>query len=122
MLLANDLLILKLEQFSFFLEVSHNLSKTHLEQVDFGLHQLYFLVLLKLLLSVLLHRHALLLQLIHSLLVIELELRVFVVQIGQFFVLDVCLLIEPQVLLHDVLLDLRDVLLGLRNGVFAEVI
>jgi hypothetical protein len=69
-LLPYDLLVLELEQLTFLLEVGNDLAQTLLKEVDLGLHKLDLLVLFKLLLCVLLHRHSLLLKLSHRLLVI----------------------------------------------------
>ena len=105
MLLANDLLVLELEQLALFLEVGHNLAQALLEQVDLGLEQLDLLGFLKLTLGMLLHREALLLELVPRLVVVELELRVPVVEVGQLLVLQLGLLTESEVLDHDVPLD-----------------
>ncbi len=87
-LLSDYLLVLELEKLPLFFKVCHNLAKTFLEEIDLGFEQLDFFVLFKLLLCMFLHRLAFLSQIRHSLLVIEFKLRIFVVQIGQFFVLQ----------------------------------
>jgi len=69
-LLSDDLFVLKFEQLTFLLEVSHDLPKASLEQVYLGLEQFDFFVFFKLLLRVLLHRLALLPQVIRRLLVV----------------------------------------------------
>lgn len=58
MLFPYDLLILELKQLAFLLKVGHNLDHTLFKEVDLRLHQLYLLVLFKLFLCLLLHRHS----------------------------------------------------------------
>ena len=122
MLLANDLLVLELEQLTLLLEVSDNLAQALLKQVDLRLEKLNLLSLFKLALGVLLHRQALGLQLVLGLVIVQLELRVPVVQIGQLFVLELGLLTKAEVLDHDIPLDLRDVFLSFLDGILPEVI
>jgi len=75
-----------------------------------------------LLLGVLLHGLALVAQICQGLVVIELELGVAVVEVGQLFVLQLGLLAQAQVLQHDVALNLADVLFRLLHCVFSKVI
>jgi len=86
-LFANDLFVLELEQLTLFLEVSDDLTQALLQQVNLGLQQLDLFVLLELLLGILLHGLALLLQFTEDGFVVEAELRVPIVQIGKFLVL-----------------------------------
>ena len=55
MLLADDLLVLELEEFPFLLEIGNDLSETLLKKFDLRLEQLDLLIFLKLLLCVLFH-------------------------------------------------------------------
>ena len=87
MLLANDLLILELEQLSLLLEICHDLAKTLLQQVNLGFQQLDLLIFFKLLLSVLFHGLSLVTKLAKSCIVVKLKLSVAVVKIGELFVL-----------------------------------
>ena len=86
-LLSHDLFVLELEQLALLLKVGDDLAKTLLEQVDLRLEQLDLLRLLKLTLSVLLHRKTLMVQFVLRLIIVQLKLSVPIVQIGQLFVL-----------------------------------
>ena len=55
-------------------------------------------------------------------LIVQLQLSVPVVKIGQLLVLELRFLAESEVLNHDIPLNLRYVLLGLLDGILAEVI
>ena len=79
MLLAHDLLVLELEQLSLFLKVGDNLTETLLKQVDLCLEQLDLLGFFKLALSMLLHGHALLLQLASRLVIVQFKLSIFII-------------------------------------------
>ena len=106
MLLAHDLLVLELEQLSLFLKVGDNLTKTLFKQVDLRLEQLDLLGFFKLALSMLLHGHALLLQLASRLVIVQFKLSIFIIEVGQLFVLKFGLLAQSEVLNHDVPLNL----------------
>lgn len=106
MLLTHDLLVLELEQLSLFLKVSDNLTETLLKQVDLRLEQLDLLGFFKLALSMLLHGHTLLLQLASCLVIVQFKLSIFIIEVGQLFVLKFGLLAQSEVLNHDVPLNL----------------
>ena len=105
-LLTHDLLVLELEQLSLFLKVGDNLTETLFEQVDLCLEQLDLLGFFKLALSMLLHGHALLLQLASRLVIVQFKLSIFIIEVGQLFVLKFGLLAQSEVLNHDVPLNL----------------
>ena len=69
-LLSHDLLVLELEQLALLLKVGDDLAKTLLKQVDLCLEQLDLLRLLKLTLSVLLHRKTLMVQFVFGLIIV----------------------------------------------------
>ena len=106
MLLTHDLLVLELEQLSLFLKVGDNLTQTLFKQVDLCLEQLDLLGFFKLALSMLLHGHALLLQLASRLVIVQFKLSIFIIEVGQLFVLKFGLLAQSEVLNHDVPLNL----------------
>ena len=122
LLLVHDLLVLELEQLPFFFEVGHNLPQTLLQELNLRPEKLNLLVFFELTLGVLLHRHSLLLQIVCGLLVVQLQLSVPVVEIGQLLVLELGFLAEAEVLNHDIPLYLRYVLFGLLDGILTEVI
>ena len=105
-LLTHDLLVLELEQLSLFLKVGDNLTETLLKQVDLRFEQLDLLGFFKLALSMLLHGHALLLQLASRLVIVQFKLSIFIIEVGQLFVLKFGLLAQSEVLNHDVPLNL----------------
>ena len=121
MLLTDDLFILELEQFPLLLEVSHNLSKTLLQQIDLRLKHLDLLVLLELLLRMFFSRLSLSCQINCNNLVIDFNCSVLLLQIVEFLLLDVCFILESLVLRLDVTLNFRDVLLSFEKGIFAEI-
>ena len=106
MLLTHDLLVLELEQLSLFLKVGDNLTQTLFKQVDLRFEQLDLLGFFKLALSMLLHGHALLLQLASRLVIVQFKLSIFIIEVGQLFVLKFGLLAQSEVLNHDVPLNL----------------
>ena len=106
MLLTHDLLVLELEQLSLFLKVGDNLTETLLKQVDLRFEQLDLLGFFKLALSMLLHGHALLLQLASRLVIVQFKLSIFIIEVGQLFVLKFGFLTQSEVLNHDVPLNL----------------
>ena len=106
MLLTHDLLVLELEQLSLLLKVGDNLTETLLKQVNLRLEQLDLLGFFKLALSMLLHGHALLLQLASRLVIVQFKLSIFIIEVGQLFVLKFGLLAQSEVLNHDVPLNL----------------
>ena len=81
-LLTHDLLVLELEQLSFLLKVGDNLTQTLLKQVDLRFEQLDLLGFFKLALSMLLHGHALLLQLASRLIIVQFKLSIFIIKVG----------------------------------------
>ena len=81
-LLAHDLLILKLEQLSLFLKVSDDLAETLFKQVNLRLQQLDLLGFLELALGMLLHGHALLLQLAFRLVIVQFKLGISIIEVG----------------------------------------
>ena len=78
MLFADDLFILELQKLPLFLKVSDDLAETFLEEVDLGLEKFDFLVFFKLLLGLLFDSLAFGLEVSLDLLILELDLRVFV--------------------------------------------
>lgn len=121
-LLFDNLFVLEPQELSFFLKIGYDLAETFLEQLDFGLHQLDLFCLFELFLRMLFHRQAFLLEFDLGLLVVQLKLSVPIVEVRQLFFLNLGFLVQSQVLFHDVLLYLRDVLLRLLDGILSEVV
>ena len=82
MLLTNYLLILELEQLSLLFKICDDLTKAFLKEVDFSFQQFDFLVLFKLLLSLLLDRLTFGLQICLDCFIFKFNLSVFIFEVG----------------------------------------
>ena len=121
-LLADNLLVLKLKELAFLLKVGNDLTKTLFEKIDLCFKKLDFLILFKLPLSMFLHRLAFLLEFSLCLIIVEFQLGVPVIEVGKLLILQLRLFTQAEVLNHDVALYLRDVLLSLFDSILSEVI
>ena len=117
MLLSDDLLILELQKLSLLLKISNLLAETFLKKINLGLEHLDPLVLLKLLLAVVVDRHALGLEFFLAFLVVSLDLLDLVLEIDVLLLLHLCLVFEPLVLDLNVTFDIRDVLFRFVLGI-----
>lgn len=114
MLLADNLLILELQQLAFFFKVSDLLAKTPLQEINLSFKHLYLFVLFKLLLREFFNSHAPVLEFPLAILVFGLNLLNLVLKISVLLFLHLRFILQTLILNLNVALDFRYVFLCLR--------